>query len=73
LLLLLIAGVWIYKRLIRNRNLDSESWAGIEVQLQKRSELVPNLVKIVKGYVAHESEVLEDVSRMRASTEVQVN
>ncbi len=70
--LLLIIAVWLYNRLVRTRNLVSEAWAGIDVQLQKRSELVPNLVKIVKGYAAHESGVLEDVTRLRASTENRV-
>ena len=68
-ILLLITIAWLYNRLVRNRNLVSEAWAGIDVQLQKRSELVPNLVKIVKGYAAHESGVLEDVTRLRSSTE----
>jgi len=67
-LLLLVATAWLYNRLVRNRNLVSEAWAGIDVQLQKRSELVPNLVKVVKGYTAHESGVLEDVTRLRANT-----
>ncbi len=71
--LLLIAATWIYNRLVRNRNRVSEAWAGIDVQLQKRSELVPNLVKIVKGYAAHESGVLEDVTRLRASTESRID
>ena len=64
-LLLLVAGVWIYNRLIRNRNLVNEAWAGIDVQLQKRSELVPNLVQTVKGYAAHESGVFEEVASIR--------
>jgi len=72
-LVLLIATVWIYNRLVRNRNLVSEAWAGIDVQLQKRSELVPNLVKTVKAYAAHESGVLEDVTRLRASTESRID
>jgi LemA protein len=63
--LLLIVTVLIYNRLVRNRNVVSEAWAGIDVQLQKRSELVPNLVQTVKGYTAHESSVLEDVTRIR--------
>jgi len=66
---LLVATAWLYNRLVRNRNLVSEAWAGIDVQLQKRSELVPNLVKIVKGYTAHESGVLEDVTRLHANTD----
>ena len=72
LVLLLITGIWIYNRLVRNRNLVNEAWAGIDVQLQKRSELVPNLVQIVKGYTKHESELLEDVTRLRASTESRI-
>ena len=64
--LLLLAGIWIYNRLIRNRNLVNEAWAGIDVQLQKRHELVPNLVSTVKGYVAHESGVFEEVARIRS-------
>jgi LemA protein len=72
IVLLLIACIWVYNRLVSNRNLVSEGWAGIDVQLQKRSELVPNLVKIVRGYTAHESAVLEDVTRLRASTESRI-
>jgi len=64
-LLLLAAGILLYNQLVRNRNLVSEAWAGIDVQLQKRSELVPNLVQTVKGYAAHESGVLEEVTRAR--------
>ena len=63
--LLAVGGVWIYNRLVRNRNLVNEAWAGIDVQLQKRHELVPNLVSTVKGYVAHESDVFTDVTRIR--------
>jgi LemA protein len=69
IILLLIAVAWMYNRLVRKRNIVSEAWAGIDVQLQKRSELVPNLVKVVKGYAAHESGVLEDVTRLRANTQ----
>jgi LemA protein len=65
ILLVLITAIWLYNRLVRNRNQVSEAWAGIDVQLQKRSELVPNLVQTVKGYAAHESDVLEGVARAR--------
>lgn len=64
-LLLVLAGIWIYNRLVRNRNLVNEAWAGIDVQLQKRHELVPNLVATVRGYAAHESGVLEEVTSIR--------
>ncbi len=64
-LVLLITAIWIYNRLVRNRNLVSEAWAGIDVQLQKRHELVPNLVSTVKAYVEHEAGVFEWVSHIR--------
>ncbi|MCP4046093.1 MAG: LemA family protein [Gammaproteobacteria bacterium] len=72
LLLLAVATVWMYNRLVRNRNLVAEAWAGIDVQLQKRSELVPNLVQTVKGYASHESAVFEEVVQIRNSGETQV-
>jgi len=72
-LLILGTGIWIYNRLVRNRNRVSEAWAGIDVQLQKRSELVPNLVKTVKGYASHESSVFEEVASIRTTTESRVN
>jgi LemA protein len=72
IVVLLIAATWIYNRLVRNRNLVSEAWAGIDVQLQKRSELVPNLVQTVKGYARHESSVFEEVTRVRGSGETAV-
>ena len=72
-LLLLGAAVWIYNRLVRNRNRVSEAWAGIDVQLQKRSELVPNLVQTVKGYAAHESTVFAEVTKLRSTAETGVD
>jgi LemA protein len=72
ILLLLLTAVWMYNRLIRNRNLVNEAWAGIDVQLQKRFELVPNLVQTVKGYATHESSVFEEVTKLRNSGETGV-
>lgn len=72
LLLLAIAAIWMYNRLVRTRNLVAEAWAGIDVQLQKRSELVPNLVQTVKGYASHESAVFEEVVQNRHSGETRV-
>src|SRR5210317_505056 len=62
--------VWTFNRLIRNRNRVDEAWAGIDVQLQRRYDLVPNLVSTVKGYVSHESKVLERVTRLRGQPEM---
>jgi LemA protein len=71
-LLLLGAAIWIYNRLVRNRNRVNEAWAGIDVQLQKRSELVPNLVQTVKGYASHESKVFEQVAQIRTGGDADV-
>jgi LemA protein len=54
-----------YNNLVRTRQMANEAWSGIDVQLKRRSDLVPNLVEIVKGYAGHERSVLEDVTRLR--------
>jgi LemA protein len=56
----------MYNGLVRARVRVKESWSGIDVQLKRRSSLIPNLVETVKGYAAHEKEVLENVTRARA-------
>lgn len=56
-----------YNRLVRLRNRLREGWSGIEVQLKRRWELVPNLVRCVEAYQKHEREVLEQVTRHRAA------
>ncbi|MGI6253104.1 MAG: LemA family protein [Aminivibrio sp.] len=71
-LLVLIAiavfwGVAIYNRLIRMKTLKDEGWSGIDVQLKRRFDLVPNLVESVKGYATHEREVFERVTEARAA------
>jgi LemA protein len=58
-------GVATFNRAVRLRNQVNEAWAGIDVQLQRRYELVPNLVSTVSGYLKHESGVLERVTRLR--------
>lgn len=52
--------------IIAMRNRVDESWSGIDVQLKRRRDLVPNLVETVKGYAAHESEVFEKATKARA-------
>jgi LemA protein len=52
--------------IIAARNRIDESWSGIDVQLKRRHDLVPNLVETVKGYAAHESEVFEKATKARA-------
>ncbi|MBW3621158.1 MAG: LemA family protein [Actinobacteria bacterium] len=55
-----------YNRLVGLRNRREEAWAGIDVQLQRRADLVPSLVETVKGYAGHESAVLQEVTDARA-------
>jgi LemA protein len=54
-----------YNGLIRMRNAVQSGWADIDVQLTRRHDLVPNLVQAVKGYMTHERETLEAVTRAR--------
>ena len=63
-------GVGIYNGLVKLRNLVQEAWRQIDVQLQRRYELIPNLVETVKGYAAHERGTLEDVIRARSAAMV---
>ena len=61
--------VGMYNGLARARIRVQEAWSGIDVQLQRKLKLIPNLVETVKGYAAHEREVLENVTRARAQLE----
>ena len=56
-----------YNRLVRLRNETDTGWANIEVQLERRADLIPNLVEAVRGYAAHERGVFEEVTRARAA------
>jgi LemA protein len=58
----------IYNRLVRQRNLAGEGWSGIDVQLKRRTDLVPNLVAVVKAHAAHERGVFERIAATRASS-----
>ncbi|MCH8849438.1 MAG: LemA family protein [Chloroflexi bacterium] len=67
-----LVGIFLlmtYNGLIRSRVRTNEAWAGIDVQLKRRASLIPNLVETVKGYAAHESDVLEEVTRARSMLE----
>ena len=57
--------VMLYNRLVKLRNFVREGWSGIDIQLKKRANLIPNLVETVKGYMTHERETLENVIAMR--------
>jgi len=62
---LIIIFIVTYNRLVRLRNQVKNSWAQIDVQLKRRYDLIPNLIETVKGYVKHERETLEAVTKAR--------
>lgn len=67
--IVLIVGLWYVATrngMIASRNRVDESWSGIDVQLKRRHDLVPNLVETVKGYATHEQKVFENVTKARA-------
>ncbi|MHB8067921.1 MAG: LemA family protein [Desulfobaccales bacterium] len=63
-----VGAVTIYNRLVRNRQMVQEGWSGIDVQLKRRADLIPNLIEAVKGYMGHERGVLEKVTELRAQS-----
>ena len=63
-------GGWLmatYNGLVKLRNLMQEAWSGIDVQLKRRFDLIPNLVETVKGYASHESETFQNITNARAA------
>ncbi|HJV04243.1 MAG TPA: LemA family protein [Actinomycetota bacterium] len=64
--LLLLWGIWIYNSLVRHRQRVENAWSGIDVQLRRRYDLIPNLVETVRGYAEHERELFEHVAEARA-------
>ena len=62
----IIYGIFTYNQLVQARQLVKEGWSGIDVQLRKRANLIPNLVAAVRGYMQHERGLLEKVTELRA-------
>jgi len=78
-LLILVAivvavAVWfvaIYNGLVRRKNVVAEAWAGIDAQLKRRADLIPNLVETVKGYAGHERATFDELARLRSQGQAQ--
>ena len=66
LLALVVAGVFLYNRLVRDRNRVDSAWSDMDVQLQRRHDLIPQLVKAVDQYAGYERSTLEAVTTLRA-------
>lgn len=62
-------GVWVFNRLVRDRNQVRSAWSDIDVQLTRRHDLVPQLVEAVKAYAAYERATLEAVTALRTRSE----
>ena len=58
-------AVFVYNGLVRARQMAEEAWSGIDVQLKRRADVIPNLVETVKGYATHEKTTLEEVIALR--------
>ncbi|MBI2854167.1 MAG: LemA family protein [Chloroflexi bacterium] len=68
IIVILLIAIWAtYNGLVKSKMRVQESWSGIDVQLKRRSSLIPNLVETVKGYAAHERQVFENVTKARAA------
>jgi Uncharacterized conserved protein len=67
--IIVLVGIWAvsaYNSLVNLKAHSDEGWSGIDIQLKRRYDVVPNLVGVVQGYSIHEKEVLENVTRMRS-------
>jgi LemA protein len=66
-------AIFLYNDLVSKRQLVEEGWSGIDVQLKRRTDLIPNLLETVKGYMGHERETLEAVTNARAAATAGAN
>lgn len=62
-----------YNGLVRRKNMVAEAWAGIDTQLKRRADLIPNLVETVKGYAGHERGTFDELARLRGAGQAQAD
>ena len=67
--LIVLWAIVTYNGLVRLKNLVKEGWSGIDVQLKRRHDLIPNLIETVKGYKGYEEKVLTEVTKLRAQSD----
>ena len=68
LVVLVVLVIWVvsmYNGMVKSRNMVDQEWHNVDVQLERRYDLIPNLVETVKGYAKHESETLTKVTELR--------
>ena len=72
--IVVVAGLWavsIFNGLVRQKNVVAEGWSGIDVQLKRRADLIPNLTATVQGYAAHERGTFDELTKLRSQTGTQ--
>jgi len=62
-----------YNNLIKKKNMVEEGWSSIDVQLKRRSNLIPNILNSVKGYMSHEKNLFEEITKLRSQSEAADN
>ena len=68
-LVAIVYGIIVYNGLVEKRQLVEEGWSGIDVQLKRRANLIPNILETVKAYMGHEKDTLRDVTEARAAAQ----
>ncbi len=74
LAVVVLAALWAvmtYNGFVRRKNVVAEAWSGIDAQLKRRADLIPNLVETVKGYAAHEKTTFDELARLRSAGQSQ--
>src|ERR1700749_4847514 len=71
--LIVLWAIMTYNGLVSRRAMVQEGWSGIDAQLKRRADLIPNLVETVKGYATHERTTFDELTRMRSAGQGQAD